>query len=58
MSMKIIEQIKEKVAQLEIDGKAFFEKGTKIAGPRTRKTAQELKLLMQELRESVSSAKK
>ena len=47
--METLEQIKELTEVLSVDATKFF-KGNKSAGTRTRKTAQELKALLQKLR--------
>ena len=47
--METLEQIKEMTELLSVDTTKFF-KGNKSAGTRARKTAQELKALLQQLR--------
>ena len=47
--LSTIEQIKVKTEELSVDT-LKFEKGNKSAGTRARKTAQELKALLQKLR--------
>ncbi len=47
--METLEQIKEMAEVLSVDTTKFF-KGNKSAGTRARKTAQELKALLQKLR--------
>ena len=52
-----IEQIKVKVEELSTDT-AKFHKGNKSAGTRARKTAQELKSLLQTLRAEILESRK
>ena len=47
--METLEKIKELAEVLYVDTTKFF-KGNKISGTRARKTAQELKALLQKLR--------
>jgi hypothetical protein len=47
--METLEQIKEMTELLSVDTTKFF-KGNKSAGTRARKTAQDLKALLQKLR--------
>ena len=47
--METLEKIKTLTEQLSVDATKFFI-GNKSAGTRTRKTAQELKALLQEFR--------
>jgi hypothetical protein len=47
--METLEQIKELTEVLSVDTLKFY-KGNKSAGTRARKTAQELKALLQKLR--------
>ena len=47
--MDTLEKIKELTEQLSVDGGKFFA-GNKSAGTRARKSAQELKALLQKLR--------
>ena len=47
--METLEKIKTLTEQLSVDATKFFN-GNKSAGTRTRKTAQELKALLQEFR--------
>jgi hypothetical protein len=51
--METLEQIKSLVETLSSETTKFFEKGNKSAGTRARKTAQELKDLMQVLRKEI-----
>ena len=55
--METIEQIKALVEELSIDTTKFF-KGNNSAGTRARKTAQELKALLQKLRGEILEHKK
>jgi len=56
--MKTLEQIKTLVEQLSAETTKFYEKGNKSAGTRARKTAQELRELMQVLRKEVLNQSK
>jgi hypothetical protein len=47
--METLEKIKTLTEQLSVDATKFYA-GNKSAGTRTRKTAQELKTLLQEFR--------
>ena len=47
--METVEKIKELTELLSVDANKFY-KGNKSAGTRARKTAQELKALLQKLR--------
>lgn len=47
--METLEKIKTLTEQLSVDATKFYN-GNKSAGTRTRKTAQELKALLQEFR--------
>jgi len=55
--METLEQIKEMAEVLSVDTTKFF-KGNKSAGTRARKTAQELKALLQKLRGEILEHKK
>ena len=55
--METLEQIKELTEVLSVDATKFF-KGNKSAGTRTRKTAQDLKSLLQKLRGEILEHKK
>jgi len=55
--MDTLEKIKELTELLSVDGNKFFT-GNKSAGTRARKTAQELKALLQELRSEILAEKK
>lgn len=55
--MDTLEKIKELTEQLSVDGNKFFS-GNKSAGTRARKTAQELKALLQQLRSEILEEKK
>lgn len=54
---KLIE-LKALIATVENDIEKFFEKGTKVAGVRARKSLQEIKRLSQELRIDISNQNK
>jgi hypothetical protein len=55
--METLEQIKELTELISVDVTKFF-KGNKSAGTRARKTAQELKALLQKLRGEILENKK
>ncbi len=51
--METLEQIKQLVETLSTETTKFYTKGNNSAGTRARKTAQELKELMQVLRKEI-----
>jgi hypothetical protein len=55
--METLEQIKELTEQLSVDTVKFY-KGNKSAGTRARKTAQDLKALLQGLRAEILENRK
>lgn len=55
--METLEQIKELTEVLSLDTTKYY-KGNKSAGTRARKTAQELKALLQKLRGEILEHKK
>jgi hypothetical protein len=55
--MDTIEKIKELTELLSVDATKFY-KGNKSAGTRARKTAQELKSLLQEFRGEILQERK
>jgi hypothetical protein len=55
--METLEQIKELTELLSVDATKFY-KGNKSAGTRARKTAQELKSLLQKFRGEILDHKK
>lgn len=55
--LSTIEQIKAKTEELSVDT-LKFEKGNKSAGTRARKLAQELKSLLQTLRQEILESRK
>lgn len=55
--METLEQIKTLTEQLSVDTTKFFN-GNKSAGTRARKSAQELKALLQKLRGEILESKK
>ena len=55
--METLEQIKTLTEELSIDATKFF-KGNKSAGTRARKSAQELKALLQTLRNEILDERK
>jgi hypothetical protein len=54
--METLAKIKELTEVLSVDTQKAIEKGNKSAATRSRKTAQELKNLLQELRKEVLDA--
>ena len=55
--METIEKIKELTEALSVDAEKFY-KGNKSAGTRARKTAQELKALLQNFRVEILEERK
>ena len=55
--MEKLEKIKELTEQLSVDATKFY-KGNKSAGTRARKTAQELKSLLQSFRGEILDERK
>lgn len=55
--MDTLEKIKELTELLSVDGNKFFS-GNKSAGTRARKTAQEMKALLQQFRTEILEEKK
>ena len=55
--METVEKIKELTELLSVDASKFY-KGNKSAGTRARKTAQELKALLQQFRGEILEGKK
>jgi hypothetical protein len=55
--MDTLELLKTKMEELSVDATKFF-KGNKSAGTRARKTAQEIKALLQKLRGEILDHKK
>lgn len=56
-TMDLILQLEAKVAELKKNGEAFYSKGVKAAGPRTRKAALEIKKLTDAIRKNVTETK-
>ena len=56
--MELIEQLENLMEALKADSEKFFEKGNKSAGVRTRKGAQDMKKLLQDLRKEVLTQNK
>ena len=56
--METLEQIKTLVESLNNDATKFFTSGNKSAGTRARKTAQELKALLQTFRVEILEERK
>ncbi len=51
--METLNKIENLVTSVKVDSEKFFEKQNKSAGVRARKSAQELKALLQELRKEI-----
>ena len=51
--METLEKIEQLMTSLKEDSTKFFDKSNKSAGIRTRKTAQEIKSTLQDLRKLV-----
>ena len=56
--MEIIEKITELVDEIKMYSNKFYQKQNKSAGIRARKSAQELKQVLQELRMDILSKSK
>jgi hypothetical protein len=56
--MEIIEKITELVDEIKMDSNKFYQKNNKSAGIRARKSAQELKQVLQELRMDILNKSK
>lgn len=56
--METLEQIKTITEQLSIDVIKFYGKGNNSAGTRARKSAQEIKALLQQLRKEILEERK
>lgn len=56
--MEIIEKITELVDEIKMDSNKFYQKQNKSAGIRARKSAQELKQVLQELRMDILTKSK
>ena len=56
--METLEKIKVKMEELSVDTTKFFQKNNDSAGTRARKTCQELKQLLQKLREDIIKQRK
>lgn len=56
--METLENIKTALLELEKDTLKFFEKKNNSAGTRARKTAQEIKALLSQLRTDIIDARK
>jgi len=51
--METLNKIENLVTSVKVDSEKFFEKQNKSAGVRARKSAQELKALLQDLRKEI-----
>jgi hypothetical protein len=56
--MEIIQKIKQLLELFYSDAERFYSKNNKSAGTRARKTAQELKALLQDSRMDIINSKK
>jgi len=56
--MELIQKLENLMEILKEDTVKFFEKGNKSAGVRTRKGAQEMKSVLQDLRKEVLDSNK
>jgi hypothetical protein len=57
--MELIHKLKEILADIELDGKKFYSKGTEVAGLRMRKSIKQLQETAQQLRaDSLGKGKK
>jgi hypothetical protein len=56
--METLEKIKELTEELSVNTTKFFKSSNKSAGTRARKTAQELKDLLQTLRKEILEERK
>jgi RecA/RadA recombinase len=56
--METVNKIKELVNSLEVDASKFFNKGNDSAGTRARKISQDLKSLLQDLRNEITAVRK
>ena len=55
--MKLINELKAKLAEVEEDARKFYESGNKAAGTRVRTGMQALKNLAQDIRKEVQDIK-
>tara|TARA_R100000908_G_scaffold57472_1_gene33324 strand:- start:113 stop:286 length:174 start_codon:yes stop_codon:yes gene_type:complete len=51
--METIQQMETLVTSIKVDAEKFFDKRNKSAGIRARKSAQELKSVLQQLRKEI-----
>tara|TARA_B100000683_G_C12438262_1_gene534849 strand:- start:536 stop:709 length:174 start_codon:yes stop_codon:yes gene_type:complete len=51
--METLSKIENLVTNVKVDAEKFFDKQNKSAGVRARKSAQELKTLLQQLRKEI-----
>lgn len=56
--MEILTQIENLMTTIKVDTEKFFDKNNKSAGIRARKSAQELKNALQELRKEILAESK
>lgn len=56
--METLEKIKIKMEELSVDTVKFYQKNNDSAGIRARKTCQEIKKLLQDLREDIINERK
>jgi hypothetical protein len=55
--MKKFEELKNLIAQIEVDAEKFYSKGNSAAGTRVRKGMQDLKNIAQSIRAEVQELK-
>jgi archaellum component FlaC len=55
--MKKFEELKDLVASVENDAKAFYDKGNKAAGYRLRNVLQQIKVASTDIRKEVTELK-
>jgi hypothetical protein len=56
--MKKFKELKDMVASIENDAKAFYDKGNKAAGTRLRNALQQIKVTATDIRKEVTEIKK
>jgi len=56
--MKKFEELKDLVASVESDAKAFYDKGNKAAGTRLRNALQQIKVAATDIRKEVTELKR
>jgi len=56
--MKKFEELKDLVASVESDAKAFYDKGNKAPGTRLRNALQQIKVAASDIRKEVTELKR